>query len=100
MEALASEAPGLPLRLFIAGDSESSLAAYGNIRLALEMFRAGEFELEIINVNESPERAVADLVLVTPTLLAPTCMRRLIGDLSKWSRVHHFLQSLPRAVTQ
>jgi hypothetical protein len=95
-ETVPTEAPGLQLNLFVAGDSESSLAAYGNIRLALEMFKAGEFELEVIDVNTAPDRAIADLVLITPALLAPACKRRLIGDLSKWSRVHQFLQSLPR----
>jgi hypothetical protein len=60
------------------------------------MFKAGEFDLEVVDVNTAPERAIADLVLITPTLLAPLCKRRLIGDLSKWSRVHQFLQSLPR----
>lgn len=82
------------LLLFVAGDNESSLTAYGNNKLALEMFRTGSFELEVVNVWDSPDRAFADRVFETPTLLAPSHARRLVGDLSKWSHVRHFLQTL------
>ncbi len=87
----------LPLFLFTAGDTAGSLAAYGNIRLALEMFPPGNFALEVFDVWSDTDKALEHRVLVTPTLLAPSCERRLVGDLSKWSVVHHFLQSLRRA---
>ncbi len=87
---------GVPLQLFVAGDNPTSLSAYGNIQLALEMFEAGTFTLEVVNVWDAPQRALASRVLVTPSLLAPSCARRLVGDLSKWSQVHHFLRSLSR----
>jgi circadian clock protein KaiB len=88
---------GLPLFLFVAGDSAASLTAYGNIELALQMFEAGDFNLEVVDVWELPERAFEHRVLVTPTLLAPSCSRRLVGDLSKWNHVHAFLRSLTHA---
>jgi len=96
MEDPANGASRVPLYLFVAGDNPSSLAAYGNIRLALEMFEAGDFALEVINVKEFPDRALDNRVFVTPTLLAPSFSRRLIGDLSKWIHVRDFLRSLPR----
>lgn len=85
---------GLPLFLFVAGDSAASLTAYGNIDLALQMFEAGDFTFEVVDVCKIPERAFRHRVLVTPTLLAPSCSRRLVGDLSKWNQVHAFLKSL------
>ncbi len=92
----ASDSDGIPLYLFVSGETPSALSAYGNIHLALEMFGAADFSLEVINVNQYPERAAAHRVLVTPTLIAPSCSRRLIGDLSKWSIVQQFLRSIAR----
>ncbi len=99
MEVLQSVG-GQQLLLFVAGDIPSSLAAYGNIALALEMFPEGEFTLEVIDVWESPDRALESRVWITPTLLAPSYSRRLVGDLSRWDRVRHFLRSLPSAAEQ
>jgi circadian clock protein KaiB len=87
---------GLPLYLFVAGDNPSSVTAQRNIHPALEKFSAGHFAFEIVNVFEFPERALNNRVLVTPTLVAPSCARRLIGDLSEASQLHYFLQTLPR----
>jgi hypothetical protein len=96
MNALGGDAPGLPLYLFVAGDNPSSITAQENIRFALEKFATGHFAFEIVNVFEFPERALNSRVLVTPTLVAPSCARRLIGDLSEASQLHYFLQTLPR----
>ncbi len=94
--AVPDAGPGLPLYLFLAGDNPSSLAALGNIRLALDRFTGGQFAFEVVNVFEFPERALDNRVLVTPALVAPSCARRLIGDLSEASQVHYFLDTLPR----
>ena len=79
------------LRLYVTGSAPNSLAALTNmhaVRAALN-----EHELEIVDVLERPERALADDVLVTPTLLKlaprPTC--RIVGDLSD---THSVLSSL------
>jgi circadian clock protein KaiB len=88
--------PGLPLYLFIAGANPSSVTARANMQLALERFATGHFAFEVVNVFEFPERALNNRVLVTPTLVAPSCARRLIGDLSEASQLHYFLQTLPR----
>jgi len=95
-DATPGGTPGLPLYLFVAGDNPSSISAQGNLQLALERFETGHFAFEIVNVFEFPERALNSRVLVTPTLVAPSCARRLIGDLSEASQLHYFLQTLPR----
>lgn len=82
------------LLLFIARDTPRSMLALANLSHALDAYAGREFALEIINVYDEPERALADRVLVTPTLLAPTSARRLIGDLSDGGHLQYFLQSL------
>jgi circadian clock protein KaiB len=72
------------LVLFVAGESPNSVAALANLRRAIEVEGPKRFELQIVDVFESTERAVAEHVLVTPTLIrvAPPSVRRLVGDLS------------------
>jgi hypothetical protein len=71
-------------------------AARGNVRSANAAAVRLHFAFEIVNVFEFPERALNNRVLVTPTLVAPSCGRRLIGDLSEASQRYYFLQALPR----
>jgi circadian clock protein KaiB len=85
---------GIPLLLFVAGDAPRTIVAVENLRLALAEFEDRHFELEIVNVFESAGRAIADRVLVTPTLLAPGSSRRLVGDLSQKSQLRYFLQTV------
>jgi circadian clock protein KaiB len=82
------------LLLFVAGDSPISVAALENLRLAIEDQGAEHFRLEVVDVFESPERALADQIIVTPTLMhmAPVSSRRLIGDLSARSDLISFLK--------
>lgn len=79
------------LRLYVTGSSPNSIAALANmtaVRAALD-----DHELEIVDVLERPERALADDVLVTPTLLklAPRPACRIVGNLSN---THQVLSSL------
>jgi circadian clock protein KaiB len=79
------------LRLYVTGSAPNSIAALANmqaVRAALD-----DHELEIVDVLERPERALADDVLVTPTLLklAPRPSCRIVGNLSN---IHQVLSSL------
>lgn len=49
----------------------------------------GQYELEIIDVLEHPQRAEDDKILATPTLIKqlPPPLRRVIGDLSDKEKV-------------
>jgi len=84
----------IPLLLFVVGDAPRTAVAVENLRLALTEFRDRKFQLEIVDVFENAGRAIADRVLVTPTLLAPGSSRRLVGDLSEKSQLRYFLQTL------
>ena len=80
---------GLVLRLYVAGHAPNSLRAIANARaICNEHFAAGH-ELEIIDLLEHPRRALADGIVVTPTLIKvlPLPVQRLIGNLSDTNQV-------------
>lgn len=73
------------LILFVTGSTPASERALANLRaLCDEFLDASEYELEIVDVLQHPERAESEGILLTPTLIKrePPPSRRLIGDLS------------------
>jgi circadian clock protein KaiB len=77
------------LRLYVAGATPKSLAAISNLRSICELYLAGRFSIEIVDLVETPELASVDQIIALPTLVRrlPEPLRRLIGDLSKTDRV-------------
>jgi circadian clock protein KaiB len=77
------------LRLYVAGNAPNSLRAIANARAICEDRDGCRFELEIVNVLEHPKRALADGIIVTPTLLklSPSPIQRMVGDLSDRNQV-------------
>jgi circadian clock protein KaiB len=75
----------LQLRLYIAGDAPNSTQAIANLSAICREHVPEDHELEIVDILEAPERALADGVLLTPTLvkLSPAPVRRVIGSLSQ-----------------
>ncbi len=78
----------LQLRLYIAGNAPNSVLAVANCR-AICASHFEDVDLEIVDSFEHPDRALADGIIVTPTLLklAPEPGQRLIGDLSDTQQV-------------
>jgi circadian clock protein KaiB len=82
--------PTVELRLYKAGNGPNSLRAVANaLSLCKEHNTVQQCQLEIIDVLETPWRALQDGVLVTPTLLRifPQPSVRIIGDLSERAHV-------------
>lgn len=80
----------IELRLYKAGNAPNSVRAVANaLALCDEQSQDQKCQLEIIDVLETPWRALQDGVLVTPTLLRifPKPMVRVIGDLSERATV-------------
>jgi circadian clock protein KaiB len=77
------------LRLFIAGTTPRSQDAIANIKQLCEELLAGQYDLEVVDVYQQPERARIEQIVAVPTLLklSPTPRKRLIGDLSERSAV-------------
>ena len=74
----------IQLRLYVAGGSPRSQAALASLRALDRSPLAGRYRLEVVDVLAEPDRAEADHVLATPTLLrvAPGPRHRILGDLS------------------
>ncbi len=78
----------LSLRLYIAGNAPNSLTAITNAQAICKAHFAG-YKLEIVDMLKYPLRALADGVIVTPTLLKllPLPVHRVIGNLSDTTQV-------------
>ncbi len=87
----------IALRLFVVTNTPRSMLALENLGAALDEWPENKFSLAVVDVFEAPERALADGVLVTPTLFAPRGARRLVGDLSEKKLLRYFLETLPAA---
>lgn len=75
--------------LYIADGAPNSVRAVSNLEAICKEYLKDAFTLEIVNVLEYPLRALADGILVTPSLakLAPSPAARIVGNLSDKSSV-------------
>jgi circadian clock protein KaiB len=72
------------LRLYVAGQTPKSLAAFANLKKICEEHLSGKYRIEIIDLLENPTLAAGDQILAIPTLVRklPEPVRKIIGDLS------------------
>ena len=77
------------LRLYVAGQTQKSIAALANLKRICETYLAGQYSLEIIDLTKTPQLAAGDQILAVPTLVRrlPEPIKKLIGDLSNEERV-------------
>lgn len=68
----------------MADDTLNSAQASANLAALCEAHLPGRNEIEIVDVFVEPERALADGIFLTPTLikLSPHPIRRIVGTLS------------------
>lgn len=71
--------------LYIAGDAPNSSLALANLTALCLEHLPGRYEIEIVDVFKQPKRALADNILMTPTLIkvTPSPARRIIGTLTQ-----------------
>lgn len=71
-------------RLYVAGEAVNSTQALVNLQALCRGHLAGRHHIEVIDVFREPERALADGIFMTPTLLrlAPAPLRKIVGTLS------------------
>jgi len=72
------------MRLYIAGSAPNSARAIANLESICKRYLKSNYELEIVDVFEEPQRALAEGVLVTPSLtkLSPIPASKVVGNLS------------------
>jgi circadian clock protein KaiB len=77
------------LRLYVAGQTPKSLAAFANLKRLCEQHLAGQYQIEVIDLLENPTLARGDQILAIPTLVRklPEPVKKIIGDLSNTDRV-------------
>jgi circadian clock protein KaiB len=77
------------LILFVTGSTLRSVQAISVIRSLCEKHLAGRYELEVVDIYQSPDRLAEEQILAAPTLLkkAPLPVQRLIGNLDDSERV-------------
>ncbi|HWQ19285.1 MAG TPA: circadian clock KaiB family protein [Methanotrichaceae archaeon] len=77
------------LRLYVAGQTKKSLAAFANLKRICEKHLAGRYRIEVIDLLENPTLAKGDQILAIPTQVRrlPPPVRKIIGDLSNTERV-------------
>jgi circadian clock protein KaiB len=73
-------------RLYVAGDAQNSAQAVANLNALCRAHLPDRHDIEVVNVFREPKRALADDIIMTPTLikLAPSpAPRRIVGTLSQ-----------------
>jgi circadian clock protein KaiB len=77
------------LRLYVAGQTPKSLAAFSNLKKICEEHLTGQYEIEVIDLLKHPQLASGDQILAIPTLVRrlPEPIKKIIGDLSNTERV-------------
>ncbi len=77
------------LRLYVAGQTPKSMAAFANLKKLCEEYLAGKYRIEVVDLIENPALSRGDQILAIPTLVRklPPPIRKIIGDLSNTQRV-------------
>ena len=77
------------LRLYVAGQTPKSLAAFANLKAICEEYVPGRYAIEVIDLLVNPQLAKGAQIVAIPTLVRklPVPIRKIIGDLSNTERV-------------
>ncbi|HET9886282.1 MAG TPA: circadian clock KaiB family protein [bacterium] len=88
------------LRLYVAGQTPKSIAAFDNLKRICEEHLAGRYRIHVIDLIKDPKLARDDQILAIPTLVRklPDPIRKIIGDLSNTERTLVGLQLRPGIV--
>jgi circadian clock protein KaiB len=62
----------IALRLYIAGEAPNSALALANLGAIIAEYPDERLHLEVVDILKDPRRAIADAVIVTPTLMRIT----------------------------
>jgi circadian clock protein KaiB len=76
-------------RLYTAGDAPNSTQALVNLTEFCLRYLPDRHAIEVVDVFKEPQRALADAIFMTPTLVkvAPAPGQRIVGTLSQTQTV-------------
>lgn len=85
--------PPFRFRLYVAGAGPNSLQAQANLKRICQERLPDCFAMEVVDVFLEPQRALADGVFLTPTLILPELPSapRLVGNLHDEDQLLHLL---------
>jgi circadian clock protein KaiB len=85
------------LRLYIAGQTARSVAAFANLKRLCEEHLPCRYTIEVVDLLEKPQLAAGDQIVAIPTLVRklPQPLRKIVGDLSNTERTLVGLQVRP-----
>lgn len=71
-------------QLYVAGEAPNSAEAIANLSAFCGAHLPDRYQIEVIDVFREPQRALAEGIFMTPTLvvLTPPPIRRIVGTLS------------------
>jgi circadian clock protein KaiB len=77
------------LRLYVAGNTPNSVAAFANLKNICEVHLGGKYQIEVVDLLRQPQLAAGDQIIAVPTLVRqlPRPVKKIIGDLSNTERV-------------
>lgn len=89
MATIIAGKTALRLRLYIAGNAPNSMLAVSNLKAICDEYFTTGCVVETIDLLVHPARALADSIIVTPTLVKiyPLPVSRVIGTLSDTNQV-------------
>jgi circadian clock protein KaiB len=85
------------LRLYVAGKTPKSVAAFANVKKICEEHLPGRYSIEVVDLLEQPQLAAGHQIVAIPTLVRklPQPLRKIVGDLSNTERTLVGLQLRP-----
>ena len=96
-----SDAQVWNLRLYVAGQTPRSIAAFANLKRLCEEHLSGRYDIEVVDLVEHPQLAAGDQIVAIPTLVRklPEPLRKIVGDLRDTERALVGLQILPASTS-
>jgi len=84
LAATAADPDVWELRLYVAGKTAKSVAAFENLKSLCEEHLSGTYNIEVVDLLVHPQLAKGDQIIAIPTLVRklPQPIRKIIGDLS------------------
>jgi circadian clock protein KaiB len=85
------------LRLYVAGQTPRSIAAFANLKRLCEEHLSGRYSIEVVDLVKHPQLAAGDQIVAIPTLVRklPQPLRKIVGDLRDTERALVGLQLRP-----
>jgi circadian clock protein KaiB len=77
------------LRLYVAGHTPNSLAAFENLKKICEEHLGCQYRIEVIDLLKNPQLAKDHQIIAVPTLIRklPKPVKKIIGNLSNTEKV-------------